>query len=118
MKTNKRRVIIVGQGNIRKKAAGVPGILSWLRGLRIQCCHCWALVTAWVNIGSLAQELLHGTGLAKRGKKKKKKEEAKKKVRIYIDITNMYKLIKNVQNSFHKTETDSKILKPTYGYQR
>ena len=52
---------------IRRSLLGVP---LWLSRLRIQHCHCsgWIAAVAWVQ--SLAQELLHATGVAKKKKKK------------------------------------------------
>ena len=48
------------------------GVFLWSSGLRIWCCHCKALgiITAVVRVWSLAQEILHAVGTAKKEKKK------------------------------------------------
>ena len=49
----------------------------WLSGLSIQCCHYNGKVTAVVWVPTLAWELLHATGMAKRKKKEMKNRSGK-----------------------------------------
>ena len=50
------------------------GVLLWLNRLRIQHCHCSSFVTAAAQVGSLAQELPHATGVAKKKKRERERE--------------------------------------------
>ena len=45
------------------------GVLLWLRGLRIWCCHCSITAVVWVQ--SLTRELQHAVGAAKKQMKQK-----------------------------------------------
>ena len=52
----------------------------WCRRLRIWHCHCCGWITAVVRVQSLAQEIPHAVGLAKKREKKVKKKKKKTNV--------------------------------------
>ena len=72
-----------------------------LSSLRIQHCHCCSWVAAMVQVPSLARELPHVMGMAKKKKKskkkkKKRKEKPKKKKKNGGFYSILFRILKNL----------------------